>query len=149
MIKFPGKYPEEEEKQLKKAAELFYEMGKAEIAGVATHLAKQFLYTYSSQTKQDLFDNMKKNVFPHGFVVVGLQATTSLRQLEYEEKVLNELVAKVGGVFVQEDEPAYQVWIGRAANEWLRFGNAQRLARPSDNFSIGTSNVDSIDHDRL
>ena len=78
-------------------------------------------------------------------MVVGLQASTSLRQLEYEEKVLKELVAKVGGIFVQEDEPAYQTWIGRAANEWLRFGNAQRLARPSDNFSIGTSNVDSID----
>ena len=65
MIKFPIKYPEEEEMQLKKAAELFYEMGKAEIACVATHLAKQFLYTYSSQTKQDLFDNMEKDVFPH------------------------------------------------------------------------------------
>jgi glycolate oxidase len=145
MIKFPYPYPEQEELHLKKAGELFYEMGKAEIACVATHLAKQFLYTYSSQTKQDLFDNMKNNVFPHGFVVVGLQAVTSLQQLEYEEKVLKKLVEKVGGLFVGEDEPAYKTWIGRAANEWLRFGNAQRLARPSDNFSIGASNVDSID----
>ncbi|MBW2651540.1 MAG: FAD-binding oxidoreductase, partial [Deltaproteobacteria bacterium] len=78
MIKFPFKYPEEEEKWLRQSGELFYEMGKAEIAVVATHLAKQFLYTYSSKTKQDLFDNMKKDVFPSGFCVVGLQATTSL-----------------------------------------------------------------------
>jgi glycolate oxidase len=145
MIKFPYKYPEEEEMELKKSAELFYEMGKAEIAEVATHLAQQFLYTYSSQTKQDLFENIENNVFPSGFVVVALQAKTSLRQMEYEEKVLKELVKKVGGIFVKEDEPAYKVWIGRAANEWIRFGNAQRLARPSDNFSIGSSNVDSID----
>lgn len=145
MIKFPYKYPEEEEMELKKSADLFYEMGKAEIAGVATHLAQQFLYTYSSRTKQDLFENMEKNVFPSGFVVVALMATTSLRQLEYEEKVLKALVEKVGGIFVKEDEPAYQVWIDRVANEWLRFGNAQRLARPSDNFSIGASNVDSLD----
>ncbi|MCK5423606.1 MAG: FAD-binding oxidoreductase, partial [Deltaproteobacteria bacterium] len=62
MVRFPFKYPAEEEKWLKKSAELFYEMGKAEIAVVATHLAKQFLYTYSSKTKQDLFDNMEKNV---------------------------------------------------------------------------------------
>ncbi len=145
MIKFPYKYPEEEELELKKSAELFYEMGKAEIGEVATHLAQQFLYTYSSVTKQDLFDNIKNDVFPSGFVVVALQAKTSFKQMEYEEKVLKEIVKKVGGIFVEEDEPAYQVWIKRAANEWIRFGNAQRLARPSDNFSIGSSNVDSID----
>ena len=46
---------------------------------------------------------------------------------------------------MKEDEPAYQVWIKRAANEWIRFGNAQRLSRTSDCFSIGSSNVDSID----
>ncbi len=145
MIKFPFKYPEEEEKWLRQSGELFYEMGKAEIAVVATHLAKQFLYTYSSKTKQDLFDNMKKDVFPSGFCVVGLQATTSLEQLNYEEKVLKAIVAKMGAVFVGEDEPSYKVWIGRVANEWLKFGHGIRLARPSDGFSIGASNVDSID----
>ena len=71
MIKFPFKYPEEEELELRKSAELFYEMGKAEIAEVATHLAQQFLYTYSSVTKQDLFDNMKNDVFPCGILRRG------------------------------------------------------------------------------
>lgn len=145
MIKFPFKYPEEEEKELKASAELFYEMGRAQIAEVVTHLAQQFLYTYSSVTKQDLHDNIKNDVFPCGYCVVGLHAKTSRAQLDYEEKVLRGIVEKVGGIFVDEDEPAYQVWIKRAANEWIRFGNAQRLARPSDNFSIGSSNVDSID----
>ena len=145
MLKFPFKYPEEEEKWLRQSAELFYEMGKAEIAVFATHLAKQFLYTYSSKTKQDLFDNMEKDVFPHGFCVIGLQATTSLEQLNYEEKVLKAIVAKMGAEFVGEDEESYKVWIGRVANEWLRFGHGIRLARPSDCFSIGASNVDSID----
>lgn len=145
MIKFPHRYPEEEEYGLRKAAELFYEMGKAEIGEVATHLAKQFLLTYSSVTKQDLWENMKNNVFPHGFCIVGLHGKTSRQQLDYEERVLRAIVAKVGGVFVGEDEPAYQVWIKRVANEWIRFGNAQRLSRPGDCFSIGSSNVDSID----
>ena len=100
---------------------------------------------YSSVTKQDLHDNIKNDVFPHSYCVVGLHAKTSQSQLDYEEKVLKAIVKKVGAVFVEEDEPAYQTWIKRAANEWIRFGNAQRLARPSDNFSIGSSNVDSID----
>lgn len=146
MVKFPHKYPEEEEYGLRKAAELFYEMGKAEIGEVATHLAQQFLLTYSSVTKQDLWDNMKNNVFPHGYCVIALHGKTSMEQLDYEEKVFRGIVQKVGGVFVTEDEPAYQVWIKRAANEWIRFGNAQRLSRSSDCFSIGSSNVDSIDN---
>ena len=145
MVRFPFKYPEEEEKELTQSAELFYEMGKAEIAVVATHLAQQFLYTYSSKTKQDLFDNIEKKVFPCGFCVIGLQATTSLEQLNYEEKVLKAIVAKVEGEFVGEEEEPYKVWIGRVANEWLRFGHGIRLSRPSDGFSIGASNVDSID----
>ncbi len=145
MVRFPFKYPEEEEQELIQSAELFYEMGKAEIAVVATHLAQQFLYTYSSKTKEDLFNNMKRNVFPSGFCVIGLQATASLEQLNYEEKVLKAIVAKVGGTFVGEDEEPYKVWIGRVANEWLRFGHGIRLSRPSDCFSIGASNVDSID----
>ncbi len=145
MIRFPYRYPEEEEMELKKSAELFYEMGKAEIGEVATHLAQQFLYTYSSITKQDLHDNIRNDVFPCGFCVVALAGKTSPAQLDYEETVLRGIVEKVGGIFVGEDEPAYRTWIKRAANEWIRFGNAQRLARPSDNFSIGSSNVDSID----
>ena len=94
-------------------------MGKAEIAVVATHLAKQFLYTYSSKTKQDLFDNIKKNVFPSGFCVIGLQATASLEQLNYEEKVLKAIAQKVGAEFVGEDEEPYKVWIGRVANKMV------------------------------
>ncbi|MEI6127377.1 MAG: FAD-dependent oxidoreductase, partial [Pseudomonadota bacterium] len=93
MIKFPYtypdeevmgvKHPEDEERGLKKAAELFYAMGKAEIGEVATHLAPQFLYTYSSVTKQDLFENMKNKVFPCGYCVVALHGKTSHEQLEY------------------------------------------------------------------
>jgi glycolate oxidase len=145
MVRFPFTYPEEEEKELRQSAELFYEMGKAEIAVVATHLAQQFLYTYSSKTKQDLFDNMERDVFPCGFCVIGLQATTSVEQLNYEEKVLKDMVAKVGGQFVGEEEEPYKVWIERAANEWLRHGHGIRLARPSDSFTIGAGCSDSID----
>ena len=64
MIKFPLKYPEEEEEELKKAAELFYEMGKAEIAEVATHLAKQFLYTYSSHYQAGSVRQYEKQCVP-------------------------------------------------------------------------------------
>ena len=44
-----------------------------------------------------------------------------------------------------EEEEPYKVWIGRVANEWLKFAHGIRLARPSDSFYISAGNIDSID----
>jgi glycolate oxidase len=145
MIDFPHKYPDEEESGLRKAAELFYELAKAEIGVVVQHLAKQFLYTWASRSKQELFENMENDLFPHGYCFIGLAATTSLRQLEYEEKVLKTIVDKMEGKFLTEEDPPYQAWVVNIGNDWIRHGHAQRLARPSDCFYQGTVNHDSID----
>jgi glycolate oxidase len=144
MISFPHHYPEEEEYWLRKACDFQYELAKAEIAVVVQHLAKQFLLSWSSRTKQEFHEGMAKNVFPHGYNVVGLCATTSLEQLEYEEKVLRQIVKKMGGVFLAEKDEPYRLWM-RIANEWIRFGHAMRLSRPSDSFHQGTACLDSID----
>jgi glycolate oxidase len=145
MIDFPHEYPKDEEWALKKAAELFYELAKAEIGVVVQHMAEQFLITYSSRTKQELFERLEKRTYPHGYCLVGLAATTSTRQLEYEEKVLKTIVGNLGGVFLTEKDPAYEAWVMNVGNEWIRVGHAQRLARPSDCFHQGTVNLDSID----
>ena len=80
---------------LRKAAELFYEMGKAEIGEVATHLAQQFLlHLFLGYQAGYLCDNMKNNVFPHGYCVVALHGKTSMDQLDYEERVFGILLKK-------------------------------------------------------
>jgi glycolate oxidase len=144
MIDFPHKYPEEEEYGLRKACDFQYELTKAEIAAVVQHLAKQFLLCWSSRTKQEFHEGMARDVFPHGYNVVGLCATTSLKQLEYEEKVLRHITEKLGGVFLTEEDEPYRLWM-RVANEWIRFGHSMRLSRPSDSFHQGTACLDSID----
>ncbi len=80
-------------------------MGKAQIAEVATHLAQQFLYTYSSVTKQDLHDNIKNDVFPHSYCVVTSRKDLFIYSWTMRRKVLKAIVEKVGAVFVEEDEP--------------------------------------------
>lgn len=145
MISFPHKYPQEEEYGLKKACDFLYEMAKAEIGVVVQHNAKQFLLSWASRTKQEFHDGMQRDVFPHGFNIVGLSAVTSLDQLEYEEKVLHHIVDRLGGRFLTDEDEPYRLWM-RIANEWIRFGHSMRLSRPSDCFHQGTACLDSIDN---
>jgi len=145
MIDFPHKYPEEEEYGLKKACDLQYELAKAEIAFVVQHLAKQFLLCWSSRSKQEFHQGMARDVFPHGYNVVGLCATTSLKQIEYEEKVLRHIVEKMGGIFLTEEDEPYRLWM-RITNDWLRTAHSLRESLPTDCFHQGTACLDSIDN---
>lgn len=145
MIDFPHNYPEEEEYGLGKACDFQYELAKAEIAAVVQHLAKQFLLSWASRTKQEFHEGMARDVFPHGYNIVGLCATTSLEQLKYEEKVLRHITEKLGGVFLTEEDEPYCLWM-RIVNDWIRTGHAMRLSRPSDSFHQGTVCLDSIDN---
>lgn len=144
MIDFPHKYPEEEEYGLRKTCDLQYELAKAEIAVVVQHLAKQFLLCWSTRTKQEFHEGMAKDVFPRGYNVIGLCTTTSLEQLEYEEKVLRHIVEKMGGIFLTEKDEPYRLWM-RIANDWLRTAHSLRESRPTDCFHQGTACLDSID----
>lgn len=144
MIDFPHKYPEEEEYGLRKACDFQYELAKAEIGAVVQHDAKQFLLSWASRTKQEFHEGMKRDVFPHGYNIVGLCAITSLEQLEYEEKVLRHVVEKLGGVFLTEEDEPYRLFM-QIAGDWIRTGHSMRLSRPSDSFHQGTACLDSID----
>jgi hypothetical protein len=144
MIDFPHTYPEQEEYGLRKACDFQYELAKAEIAAVVQHLAKQFLLCWTSRTKQEFHERMARDVFPHGYNVVGLCATTSLEQIEYEEKVLRQIVKTLGGVFLSEEDEPYQLWM-QIANDWIRCGHSLRESRPTDCFHQGTFCLDSID----
>jgi hypothetical protein len=144
MIDFPHKYPEEGEYGLRQSCDLQYELARAEIGAVVQHLSKQFLLCWASRTKEEFHEGAARDVFPRGYNVVGLSATTSLKQLEYEEKVLRRVAEELGGVFLTEEDEPYRLWM-RIANEWIRHGHAQRESRPTDCFHQGTVCFDSID----
>lgn len=153
MIDFPEDiqaYPEKEEEQLNWACDLHYEIAKAELAIVVQHNAKQFMWSWAARSKEEFHKGAEEDFFPHGYNIVALCAITSLDQLEYEEKVLKHIVAKMGGSFLSEESPEpldrerYKSWM-RITNDWIRVGHSMRLSRPSDCFHQGTAAVDSID----
>jgi len=153
MIDFPKEiqaYPENEEKQLRWACDLQYEIARAELAIVVQHMAKQFLWCWAARSKEEFHKGANEDFFPHGYNIVGLCALTNLEQLEYEEKVLKHIVHKMGGSFLSEESPdpldreRYKVWM-RITNDWIRIGHSMRLSRPTDCFHQGTACLDSID----
>ena len=153
MIDVPEKikeYPKFEEEQLRWSCDLHYEIARAELAIVVQHNAKQFMMTWAARSKEEFHKGANEEFYPRGYNIIALSSLTSLEQLEYEEKVLKSIVAKMGGSFLSEtskdpmDCERYKVWM-RITNDWIRTGHSMRLSRPSDCFHQGTACLDSID----
>jgi glycolate oxidase len=153
MIDFPQDmqaYPEFEEKQLRWACDLQYQIAKAELAIIVQHNAKQFMLTWAARSKEEFHQGAKDDFYPHGYTIVANAAICSVEQLDYEEKVLKHIVEEMGGSFLSEDSAdpldreRYIKWM-RITNDWIRVGHSMRLSRPSDCFHQGTACVDSID----
>ncbi len=106
MIDVPEKikeYPKFEAEQLRWSCDLHYEIARAELAIVVQHNAKQFMMTWAARSKEEFHKGANEEFFPRGYNVVALSSLTSLEQLEYEEKVLKSIVAKMGGSFLSEE----------------------------------------------
>ncbi len=84
------------------AVEAMYEIGKAEIGAVCMKIPSVFRYIARTESKEEFWqlwtkekETLEKN--PPNVVRVLLIVYTSEKQLEYEERVLNEIVAETGG----------------------------------------------------
>jgi hypothetical protein len=67
---------------------------------------------------------------------------TSDEQLEYEKRVLEDIIKDTGGRRVKQE--IYDMWIPRAANNWIRDTNGSRMMRPAGTFLALTLASDTI-----
>jgi len=70
---------------------------------------------YCSQTQEMTEERVKKKFFPPWNLYVICAATTSERQIPYEEKVLREIAAEYGGLFLEND---YKPEVREALAPW-------------------------------
>jgi hypothetical protein len=85
--------------------ELMREIGKANIGMIVAMFGPWNMAHHYSKSRQEHFELWEQGFF-HRFkysVLVGLWAVTSLRQLDYEEKVLKILVEQSKGEFIDAD----------------------------------------------
>ncbi len=101
-------------------------------SGIAVGLNAPGVYSafYCSQTQDMTIERCRKKFFPDWNCYVILAGTTSEQQLDYEEKVLRQIIDEVGGTFLSEE---YKPEVLEALKPWnydcIRHSTGYRMNR--------------------
>jgi len=126
--------------------EAMREIGKAEIGGLLHHWPPAYFDWWWAKSKEEYWniwvdEYWQKNV--RNCVSVCLWGFASEKQLEYEEKVLKQIIEDTGGKLIPDE--VYEKWVPYTANNWIRDTNGCRMMRPSGSFSTNIISYDALD----
>jgi len=130
---------------LEGSIEAMREISKSEIGGIMHHWPTAYFNWWWAKSREEYWntwvdDYWQKNV--KNCVAVCLWGYASEKQVEYEEKVLREIIKETGGKLIPEE--VYQKWVPYTANNWVRDTNGCRMMRVGT-FFIANLVVDSLD----
>jgi hypothetical protein len=120
---------------LEEAVKFMYEVGRAEIGGVVQKWPTVYYIWWWANSCEEYWDTWKKRVFQDNVknaVGVCLWGFTSSKQLDYEKRVLEDIIKETGGKPVAKE--VFDMWVPRTANNWIRDTNGSRMMRPSGTF---------------
>ncbi|MCX5895973.1 MAG: FAD-binding oxidoreductase [Proteobacteria bacterium] len=120
---------------LEEAVKFMYEVGKAEIGGVVQKWPTVYYIWWWANSNEEYWETWKKRVFQDNVknaVGICLWGFTSPKQLEYEKRVLEDIIKATGGKPVSKE--VFDLWVPRTANNWIRDTNGSRMMRPSGTF---------------
>ncbi len=128
------------------AIEAMREIGKAEIGGMLHHWPPAYFDWWWAKSAEEYWntwveEHWQKNV--RNCVAVCLWGFASEKQLDYEEKVLKQIIAETGGKLIPDE--VHRQWVPYTANNWIRDTNGCRMMRPSGSFSTNIISYDSLD----
>jgi len=135
------KYPE-----LKDAVEMLRAVSKAEIGTIVHIWPPDYYAMWWSKRREEYIDMWRDEywqTYVSNCVAICLWGFTSEKQLEYEDKVLQQLIAETGGRPVPDH--VYDRWVPYAANNWIRDTNGSRMSRVGGGFYIADISIDSLD----
>jgi len=131
---------------LEDTIEAMREISKSEIGMIMHHWPTVYFNWWWAKSKEEYWttwaeeEYWQKNV--RNSIGVCLWGHASEKQVEYEEKVLKQIIEETGGEFVPEE--VYQRWVPYTANNWVRDANGCRMMRVGT-FFIANLIVDSFD----
>jgi glycolate oxidase len=128
--------------------EAMREISKAEIGLVLHHWPPQFFAGGWAKSKEEYW-----NAWLNGFwqknaancIIFATGAVTSEKQMEYDVKVLEEIIQETGGRLLPESDEVYQRHIPYGASDWIRECHTHRAARPAGTFQMAVIAHDSFD----
>ena len=126
--------------------EAMREIGKAEIGFLLQHWPDHYFNMWASKSNKQYWDEhvneyWKKNA--KNMVVVGLASFTSKKQLDYEEKILKEIVEETGGKNVPDE--LYDRYMLISGTDFIRETHSGRGVRHAGSFLTGALTYDSLD----
>jgi glycolate oxidase len=126
--------------------EAMREIGKSEIGGLMHRWPPVYFDWWWAKSKEEYWSTWieeywQKNV--QNCISVCLWGYASEKQVEYEEKVLKQIIEETGGKLIPAE--VYQKWVPYTANNWIRDTNGCRMMRPSGSFSTNVITYDTLD----
>ncbi|MFC2032014.1 FAD-binding oxidoreductase [Chloroflexota bacterium] len=131
---------------LEGAVNAMYEIGKAEIGAVMHKWPTVYFPWWWAKSKEEYWDTWleeywQKNV--KNCVAVCLWGFASEKQVEYEERVLTQIIEETGGKMIPDE--VYQRWVPYTANNWIRDTNGCRMMRIGGGYLGAELSFDSLD----
>jgi hypothetical protein len=127
-----------------------YEIGKAEIGAAMQYFTPYMICFLATPSKEEFWEKWEEGLFQKyasNLITLWLVGYSSQAQLEYEEKVLQQIIEETGGEDVRaEDELSKLVDPALVAPEFFRCGISGRIMRPVGTHFIAIIGDDSLDH---
>jgi glycolate oxidase len=131
------------------AIEAMYEIGKAEIGALLHRWPPAYFNWWGANSREEYWQTWQAGYWQQNVancVSVCLWGFTSEKQLEYEARVLGEIIEETGGTPLPEE--IYDAWVPYHANNWIRDTNGCRMMRPSGSFATNMIAYDTLDNCR-
>jgi len=132
---------------IESAANFMYELGRSEIGGVVQKWPTVYYVWWWASSNEQYWTEWQKHTFQdnvNNTVGVCLWGFSSPKQLEYEKRVLEDIIKETGGCRVKKE--VYDMWVPRTANNWIRDTNGSRMMRPAGTFlalKLGSDTIQS------
>jgi len=131
---------------LSEAINAMYEISKAEIGGMLHSWPPTYFDWWWAKSREEYWSTWideywQRNV--RNCVAICLWGFASEKQVDYEEKVLKQIVEETGGQLVPDE--VYQRWVPYTANNWIRDTNGCRMMRIGGGYAACNLVFDSLD----
>jgi len=130
------------------AVEAMYEICHAEIAGNCSKWPTSYLNWYWAKSGEEYWETWKSRYWQNNcknMVAVCLWGFTSSKQVEYESRVLEDIMSETRGKKVPQE--VYDRIVSNIANCWIRTTYGPRVMGRSGTFMVFSILVDTMDKD--
>ena len=130
---------------LEEALNAMREIGRAEIGGVCHHWPTSYLNWWWAKSNEEYWETWKSKLWQKNcknLVACCLWGFTSEKQVEYEKRVLEDIITETGGEKIPQE--IYDKWVPYTANNWIRDTAGCRMMRPSGSFMVITLTNDTF-----